>query len=132
MGKGIAEISINASPEDVWAVVADFGGIDSWMPGIESCRLAGEDRVIQMLGMEVVERLYGCDDASRKLVYGIVGGGVPVQSHRAEICVRAGEGGSSHVTWSVEVEPDDMVPVMEQVYSQSLEALRRHVEGQGG
>jgi carbon monoxide dehydrogenase subunit G len=131
MGLGRAEISIGVSPEDVWAVVSDFGGIDKWMPGVESCRLEGEDRVLGMLGMEVVEKLYNSDASKRELVYGIVGGSVPVDSHRATITVaRVPEtgGGGSRVVWEVEVEPEDMVPVMEQVYGQSLEALRHHLE----
>ena len=44
MGKGTAEIDIARSPDQVWSVIGDFGGIGGWMPGIESCRLDGDDR----------------------------------------------------------------------------------------
>ena len=41
--------------DEVWAVIGDFGGIASWMPGIESCRLEGETGFWAMTGMEVTE-----------------------------------------------------------------------------
>ena len=104
MGKGRAEIDISHPADAVWAVVGDFGGIATWMPGLESCHVDGDDRV---------------------LVYGIVGG-APVGNHRATITVLAA-GDSSHVTWDVEVEPDDMTEIMVQIYQQSLQALKDHL-----
>ena len=47
MGKARAEIDIDRPADDVWAVVGDFGGIAGWMPGIESCKVDGDDRVIE-------------------------------------------------------------------------------------
>ena len=122
MGKATAEIDIDRPADAVWTVVGDFGGIGDWMPGIESCRLDGDDRVISMMGMEVTERLASRDDDARVLVYAIVGG-VPVINHRATISV-ASVGPGSRVTWEVEVEPDDMTDLMHQVYQQSLQALK--------
>ena len=57
MGKARAEIDIERPADEVWAVVGAFGGIASWMPGIESCVVDGDDRVIKTMGMEVTERL---------------------------------------------------------------------------
>jgi len=125
MGKARAEIDIDRPTEAVWAVVGDFGGIGSWMPGIESCHVDGDDRVLKMMGMEIIERLVSRDDDGRVLVYGIAGG-VPVGNHRATITVTA-DGAGSHVTWDVEVEPDDMTDLMHQVYQQSLQALKDHL-----
>ncbi|HUY23118.1 MAG TPA: SRPBCC family protein [Acidimicrobiales bacterium] len=125
MGKARAEIDIDRPADAVWAVVGDFGGIAGWMPGVESCQLDGDDRVIKMMGMEVIERLERRDDDDRVLVYGIAGG-VPVGNHRATIAV-SGAGATSHVTWDVEVEPDEMTDMMHQVYQQSLQALKDHL-----
>jgi carbon monoxide dehydrogenase subunit G len=127
MGKARAEIDINRPAEDVWAVVGDFGSIGSWMSGIESCHLDGDDRVIKMMGMEVIERLERRDEEDRELVYRIVGG-VPVINHEATITVST-LGDQSHVTWDVEVEPDEMTDPMHQVYQQSLQALKAHLAG---
>ena len=86
MGSGQAAIDIDASADRVWAVAGDFGGIGSWMPGIESCRVEGEDRIIEMMGMTITERLVARDDAGRSLTYSIASG-APVESHEAVITV---------------------------------------------
>lgn len=126
MGKARAEIDIDRPADEVWAVAGDFGGIGNWMPGIESCHLDGDDRVLEMLGMEVIERLERRDDQGRKLVYSIVGG-VPVVNHKATISVTP-QGSGSHVTWDVDVD-DEMLDLMHQVYQQSLQALKQHLAG---
>jgi carbon monoxide dehydrogenase subunit G len=127
MGKARAEIDIGIPADEVWAVAGDFGCIGDWMPGVESCHMDGDDRVLKMMGMEIIERLERRDDEARELVYAIVGG-VPVINHKATITVMA-QGGQSHVTWDVEVEPDEMTDMMHQVYQQSLQALKDHLSG---
>jgi carbon monoxide dehydrogenase subunit G len=126
MAKARAEIDINRPADEVWAVVGDFGGIGAWMPGVESCHVDGDDRVLKMLGMEVIERLERRDDEEREIVYGIVGG-VPVINHKATITVTP-QGENSHVTWDVDVD-DEMTDMMHQVYQQSLGALKDHLSG---
>lgn len=127
MGQAKAEIDVDSSPDQVWAVVGDFGGIGKWMPGIESCTVEGEDRTLSMLGMSIVERLYDRDDDARSITYGIVGGDLSVAEHRATIAVEPSPGGGSHVTWAVTVEPDTLTDVMQQTYQGSLEALEGHL-----
>ncbi len=126
MGKARAEIDINRPADEVWAVVGDFGGIAGWMPGIESCKVDGDDRVISVMGMEVTERLERRDEAGREIVYAIVGG-VPVANHKATITV-VPDGNASHVTWDVDVD-DEMTDMMHQMYQQSLQSLKDHVSG---
>ena len=86
VGHGQAAIDIDASADDVWAVIGDFGGIGDWMPGIESCRVEGDDRILETMGMEITERLVSKDDAGRVLTYSITKG-APVESHQAVITV---------------------------------------------
>lgn len=127
MGSGISEIDINASADAVWAVVKDFGGINTWMPGIDSCRVEGEDRILETMGMTITEKLVSSDDATMTLVYAITDG-VPVEHHQGTITVTAaGEG--AHATWAVEAAPDEMAEMMNALYMSSLEALKAHVEG---
>ena len=127
MGKARAEIDIDKPAAAVWAVTGDFGGLAGWMPGIESCVVDGDDRILKMMGMEITERLERRDDDERSIVYGIVGG-VPVENHKATITV-VPNGDGSHVTWDVEVEPDEMTDMMHQIYQQSLQALKDHLGG---
>jgi mxaD protein len=126
VGHGQAAIDIEASADDVWAVIGDFGGIGDWMPGIDSCRVEGDDRILAMMGMEITERLVSKDDAGRVLTYSITSG-APVESHQAVITVTP-TGNTSHVTWDVDATPDEMTEVMATIYQQSLEALKTHVK----
>src|SRR4051812_47691261 len=71
MGSATNEIDIERPADEVWNVVRDFGGIGAWMPGIDSCRVEGEDRVLEMMGMELTEKLLRSDDDTRTLAYGI-------------------------------------------------------------
>ena len=44
------EISINRTPDEVWAVLGEFGGLDTWMDGVESCVVTGKTREIEIAG----------------------------------------------------------------------------------
>jgi hypothetical protein len=127
MATGQADIDINGSADDVWAVVGDFGTIDQWMPGLDSCRVVGEDRIIGAGGRSITERLVSKDDARRQLIYSVTDG-VPVDSHKATITVTP-NGETTHVTWAVESTPDGMNDVMVTTYGGALKALKSKMEG---
>ena len=128
MGDAVSEVSINRAPDEVWALVGQFGDLHTWMPGIESCEVEGDDRTLSMMGMRIVETLRSRDDASRSISYSITGGDVPVDSHRATITVHP-DGDASRVTWEVDVQPDSMTDLMSGTYQSALEALKAKVEG---
>jgi carbon monoxide dehydrogenase subunit G len=127
MAKATAELTMAASPEAVWEVVRDFHGLGGWMPGIESTRSEGNDRILSMMGMEIREHLVAIDDPGRAITYSITEG-APVESHEAIITVHE-DGSGSRVTWDVDATPDEMSGLMQGVYQQSLEALKKHVSG---
>jgi carbon monoxide dehydrogenase subunit G len=121
MAEGASSVTVNATPDEVWAKVGDFGGVADFFPGIESCRVEGDDRIIGMMGMEITERLVSRDDATRTLVYSIVNG-VPVESHSASVIVEP-EGEVSKVTWTHNVLPDEMAPLFADTYKGALAAV---------
>jgi carbon monoxide dehydrogenase subunit G len=125
MGSASTEIEIGKPPEEVWAVVGDFGAIAEWMPGVESCVVDGDDRILKMRDTRITERLQNRDEDARVLVYGIVGG-IPLGNHRATITVSQTRGGSL-VVMDVEVEPDDMTDLMHRTYEGALQALKDHL-----
>ena len=127
MASAQAAIDIKRSPDEVWATIGDFGGIADWMPGIESCRVEGENRILAMTGMEITERLVSNSDDAHTQTYCIVSG-VPVESHQATITVTA-DGDGSRVTWDVEAEPDEMAGVMQGIYQQTLDVLKTKLDG---
>jgi carbon monoxide dehydrogenase subunit G len=126
MKTGQAEIDIKASADDVWAVIGQFDSIDVWMPGIDSCRVVGDDRIVGVGTMSITERLISRDDARRELAYSVVDG-VPIEHHLATIRVTP-VGDTSHVTWVVETTPDQMNDMMVKTYSGALEVLKAKVE----
>jgi carbon monoxide dehydrogenase subunit G len=121
MAEGAVDVTVGAPPDEVWAKLGDFGGIGEYFPGIESCRLEGDDRVIGLFGMEIRERLMTRDDAGRTLTYSVVAG-VPVESHSATITVEP-EGDGSKVTWTYAVMPDEMAPVFGDSYKAALTSV---------
>ena len=127
MAKATAELTMTATPDAVWEVVRDFHGLAGWMPGIESSRSEGNDRILSMMGMEIREHLVNIDDDGRAITYAITEG-APVETHQAIITVHDDPAGS-RVTWDVEATPDEMSGLMQGIYQQSLEALKTHVSG---
>ncbi len=121
MAEGAVDVTVGAPPDEVWAKLGDFGGIGEYFPGIESCRLEGDDRVIGLFGMEIRERLLTRDDEKRTLTYSVVAG-VPVESHSATITVQP-EGDGSKVTWTYAVTPDEMAPVFGDSYKAALTSV---------
>ena len=125
MGEARAEITIDRPADDVWAKVGNFGEL-AWMPGVETCELEGDNRVLGMFGMRIVEQLFARDDEARTLTYGIVEGDMRPEVHRATITVMPA-GSGSFVTWDVETD-DNMVEVMQGAYSGALTALKEQLE----
>lgn len=127
MGSATTEITIDRPADDVWKLVADFGGLADWMPGVDSCVVEDDDRTLSMMGMTIVERLVRRDDDARALTYSIVSGDLAVDHHEATITVTP-QGDGAHVTWSVDVEPDALVDVMRGAYDGALKALKQKTE----
>jgi hypothetical protein len=125
MGEARAEITIDRSADDVWEKIGNFGDL-MWMPGIESCELDGDDRILGMFGMRIVERQLARDEEGRSLTYGIVDGDMKPEVHRATITVMPA-GSGSFVTWDVETD-DAMVEVMQGAYTGALGALKEQLE----
>jgi carbon monoxide dehydrogenase subunit G len=127
MATATAELTMSASPDAVWAILSDFHGLPSWMPGIDESVADGDDRVLSMMGMTIRERLVKMDDDGKAVTYSIVDG-APVESHEATITVHDAAGGGSRVTWDVTATPDDMAGLMQGIYQQGLEALKTKAE----
>ena len=126
MGEARAEQTIEKPADEIWKILGSFGEM-SWMPGVQSCELNGDDRTLKMNGMEIVERQLRRDDAERTLTYGIVGG-VPIGHHQATITVTPTSDTASNVTWDVDTD-DAMVDAMKGIYQSSLDSLKAQLEG---
>lgn len=124
-----ARIDIASTPEEVWALVGQFGGLDSWMAGVDRCEVDGDIRTVETMGMTITEKLIGRDDDARTITYAIVGEGAPAESHEATIGVAPNASGGSEVTWSVTVEPTEAEAMFRDIYQGALANLKQHLEG---
>ncbi len=103
-------VTIKAPPAKVWALIKDFGNMQTWHPGIASDKTEqkkddnGDMATFATLtlksGGEIVEMLRGADDATMKMRYEIDGGVAPVADYNSFMQVAAGSGeGETTVTW---------------------------------
>ncbi len=128
MAHGESKVSIERSPDDIWKLVREFGALADYMPGVESCTLDGDVRTLQMMGIEIKEQLRDVDDDTRRITYSVIESPMTnMVSHEATIAIDA-EGAGSHVTWSVEVEPADLLPIFQGAYDNATAALKTKFE----
>jgi carbon monoxide dehydrogenase subunit G len=128
MASGQAEISVNVSPDDAWKLLRGFGTLAEWMPGIESCTVEGDVRTLGMMGIEVKEQLRDLDDDARRIAYSVIESPMDnLESHLATIAVRA-EGAGSHITYSVEVVPDELLGLFLPMYEGALRSIKSRLE----
>ena len=125
MAEQTVQIDSSAGADELWGKVGDFAGIGGWFPGIDSCRIEGDVRVLALGTMEIREQLIERDEAARSITYSVIGG-VPVESHRATVKVTPNGNGST-ITWTVDVEPEEMLPIFADTYRQALETLAASV-----
>ena len=128
MAEGRAEISVAASPDDAWKLLREFGSLEQWMPGIESCKVDGDVRALGMMGIEIKEQLRTRDDDTRTIAYSLIESPMKnLESHLATIHVEP-EGSGSHITWDVAVSPDEMLAMFQPVYEGSLVEVKKKLE----
>ena len=125
MAKDQVETTVEADPDKVWSVLGDFGGIDAFFPGIDSCRVEGDVRILDMGGNTVKERLIAQDDEARTCTYSVIE--MPGLDHRATIKVEPAASGGSRVIWEYDVQPDSMGAVFRDTYAKALEAVKSHL-----
>jgi carbon monoxide dehydrogenase subunit G len=128
VASGQAEVSIDRSPDDVWKLLREFGGIAEWMPGVETCTVEGDVRTLGMMGMQVKEQLRGLDEKAHAISYSLIESPIGnLESHLVTIAV-APEGKGSHVTWAVEVTPDELLGLFLPIYEGSVLEIKKKVE----
>jgi hypothetical protein len=135
-----ASAVINATADEVWSYVRDFGNIAEWLPSIETCEIEDEGdggvgtvRRLTGAGDAVFrERLVALSDADRSLSYDFVESPFPVRRLRATIRVApVTDSGQAFVEWSGVFDADAgdedrMTKIFAKaVYAAGLDGLRK-------
>lgn len=106
--KVVEEVEINASPEEVWAIISEFCSIKDWHPMVTDCESdkgteVDSVRVITLEnGAAVKEQLARHFPDRRRLQYMMIEPNpeaFPVNTHGTGITVREGASGGSVVEW---------------------------------
>src|SRR5258708_35556301 len=120
------DIPIDASPDEVWAAVRDFGSPHQRLvPGfVLDARLDGDARIVSFANGTVArELLVDCDDARRRLVYAVVS--ERVKQHSASVQVTADGDARSRLIWIVAVLPHEMAPYIDAQMDQAALEIRK-------
>jgi hypothetical protein len=123
------EITIDASPEDVWAAARDWGALhERLVPGfVLDTQLDGADRIVTFAnGTKLREILVDLDDERRRLVWSVVDG--PYTHHNGATQVFAAEGGRARFVWTADLLPDELAGPTGEAMQQGTEAVKRTLE----
>ena len=105
------DIIIDASVNEVWDAVRDFGAVHQRLvPGfVLDSRLDRDARIVTFAnGMVARELLVDCDDARRRLVYAVIS--ERVKHYSASVRVAADGEMPTRVIWIVDVLPHEIAP----------------------
>ncbi len=125
------EILIDASPEDVWAAVRDWGALHQRLvPGfVTDTQLDGDDRIVTFFNGTVLrELLVDLDDETRRLVWSIVEG--PYTHHNASAQVFSAGMGASRFVWTADLLPNDLAERTAALMQQGTNVVKQTLEAQ--
>ncbi|MFC6885606.1 MULTISPECIES: SRPBCC family protein [Actinomadura] len=141
MPRSYASAVLNASAEEVWSYVRDFGNLAEWMPGVEtgliedggpSDRVGCVRRLIGPGDSVFRERLSGMDDADRSYWYEILECPLPIRGARGRLRVApVTDTGQAFVEWWGDFSADAAderamgKTLARGIYAPGLDALRK-------
>jgi uncharacterized protein YndB with AHSA1/START domain len=123
------ERTIEASPDEVWAALRDWGALhERLVPGfVTDARLDGEDRIVTFFnGAEARERLIDLSDEDKRLVWSIVDG--PYTHHNGAAQVFANEDGTARFVWTADLLPNEVAQVTEELMGRGIDTVKQTLE----
>jgi uncharacterized protein YndB with AHSA1/START domain len=127
------ETSVNASPEEVWDALRDWGALhERLVPGFAvDTRLDGDDRIVTFFNGAVArERLISLGEEDRRLVWSIVDG--PYTHHNGAAQVFAEHDGTTRFVWVADLLPDELAAPTGELMERGTAVLRETLEAAAG
>ena len=123
------ETTIDATPEEVWDAVRDWGAVHTRLaPGfVIETRLDGPDRLVTFFnGVTVREVLVTLDDVARRLVWSVVAG--PYAHHNGAAHVLLDADGTTRFVWTADLLPDAAAERTKAMMERGTAAIRQALE----
>jgi uncharacterized protein YndB with AHSA1/START domain len=120
------ERTIEATPEEVWDALSDWGALhERFVPGfVVDTRLDGEDRIITFFNDVVArERLVDLSHEERRLVWSIVDG--PYTHHNGAAQVFANDDGTARFVWTADLLPDELAEATAGLMERGIDTAQR-------
>jgi hypothetical protein len=125
------DIPLNASSDDIWDAVRDFGALHTRLvPGfVRDTRLEGPGvRIVTFAnGNMARELLVDCDESRKRLVYAV--SSERVQHYNASVQVFADGEARSRLVWIIDLLPNDIAPYVAGQMDQAAQAMRARFGG---
>lgn len=132
-----SRIKIEASPDQVWAVLGDLARAPEYVPGVVTAKVEGTQRLcLDAHGNEIREEISDYSEAQRCYTFKHLQVPLPVKESQGKFSVEA-EGAASLVVLEWEFEPLDptqeaeLTPMLDGAAKMTLENLRQRVEAAG-
>jgi Polyketide cyclase / dehydrase and lipid transport len=123
------QVLIEASPDDVWAALRDWGAPhERLVPGfVVDTRLDGQDRVVTFFNGSVARELFvDRDDEQRRLVWSVVG--EPFTHHNASAQVYAEGERRTRFVWIADLLPHDLADHVDGLMERGTSVVKRTLE----
>jgi uncharacterized protein YndB with AHSA1/START domain len=125
------EVLIDATPENVWAAVRDWGALhERLVPGfVTGTRLDGQDRIVTFFnGTTVREVLIDLDDEARRLAWSIVD--EPYTHHNASAQVFTEDDGRTRFVWLADLLPNELAARTGEMMEHGTNVVKKTLEAQ--
>jgi carbon monoxide dehydrogenase subunit G len=121
-------VKLACSPDDLWALVGDPVRLPEWFPGIESCTVEGDQRmIVTRSGLPMPEQILTVDATARRFQYRIT---APLfNEHLGTVDVHDLGDGTSLVVYSVDADPAVLALVIGGAARAALDQLAALVAG---
>jgi len=129
------EFKIDATPDQVWAALADFHAVHKRLaPGFVTDSkpagdATGEARIVTFAnGSSAREVLVDLDPQARRLVYAVVGN-ERLKHHSASAQIFAEPDGHARFVWLADFLPNELKPYIDSQMEQGAEVMRKALGG---
>ena len=130
-GSARRQVVIAVPADRVWALVSRPELIHHWFPGMVTCQVDGDQRVITLAsGIPLMETILTNDATQRRFQYRLNGG--IFSEHLGTIDVHEVDPGRPMVVYSSDVSPAAMSLVLGGATEGALQELRRQLEAGEG